>query len=152
MAKQEVNHPSHYKGNNGIEAIDAIEAATGFEGALHFCQGNALKYLFRAGYKEDNSTLQDFRKARWYINRAIEMLEKSTDGIYPEEARDAKAAPERTQRFMVSAVLHKNIKILHQPNKTPEEVAAYFEKRLAESNQHWSVDNVSVIRNEDKGD
>ena len=51
---QEVNHPSHYKGNNGIEAIDAIEAALGFDGVLHFCHGNAIKYLFRAGNKEGN--------------------------------------------------------------------------------------------------
>lgn len=144
---QEVNHPSHYKGSNGIEAIDAIEAALGSDGALHFCHGNAIKYLFRAGNKEDNPTLQDFRKVRWYINKAIEMLEKTDEGIYPEEALDLKASHDRMQSFTVSIVLHKNIRILREEDMTPEEVAAIFEKKAAEANLNCSVDNVSVIKN-----
>lgn len=146
--KQEVNHPSYYKGSNGIEAIDVIEAASGFDGALHFCRGSAIKYLFRAGNKKGNSALQDFRKVRWYVNKVIEMLEKSNEGIYPEEALDSNISPDSTQSFTVSIILHKNIRILNRESMTPEEVAAIFEKKAAEANLNYSVDNVSAIKNE----
>lgn len=70
MADDPINHPSHY--NNGdIETIDAIEA-WGF--GLHFCVGNAIKYLSRFEHK--GAPLEDLRKARWYVERAIAQLEK----------------------------------------------------------------------------
>lgn len=64
-----INHPEHYT-QNGIEVIDIIEA---FE--LGFCDGNAIKYILRAGRKT-NDRLQDLKKAQWYINRMICYLEK----------------------------------------------------------------------------
>ena len=70
MQSDPVNHPAHYK-TGSIECIDVIEAL----GLGHdFCVGNAVKYLFRAGKK--GSLLEDLKKARWYVNRAIESLEK----------------------------------------------------------------------------
>ncbi len=60
-------NPDHYKTESGIECIDAITAALGKEGAANFCRGNAIKYLWRGG-KKDN-TVQDLRKAIWYIER-----------------------------------------------------------------------------------
>ena len=63
-----VNHPSHYKSESGMEAIDVIEA---FE--LNFNLGNCIKYILRAGKKEDE--LQDLKKAMWYIKRQIKNLE-----------------------------------------------------------------------------
>lgn len=62
-----VNHPAHYKAPNGLEAIDVIE---GF--GLGFHRGNSVKYLLRAGKKDDAA--QDVRKARWYIDRDIERM------------------------------------------------------------------------------
>ena len=59
---EQVNHPAHYQGKNGIECIDAIVAANGTDGAIAFCTGNAIKYLFRAGEKD--SWEQDMRKAQ----------------------------------------------------------------------------------------
>ncbi len=60
-----VNHPPHYN-HGGMETIDYIETlGIGFE----FCAGNAIKYLSRAGYKDD--ILQDLRKALWYTERAF---------------------------------------------------------------------------------
>ena len=59
-----VNHPPHYN-HGGMETIDYIESlGIGFE----FCVGNAIKYLSRAGYKDD--IVQDLCKALWYIDRA----------------------------------------------------------------------------------
>ena len=49
-----VNHPSHYKGENGIECIDAMEAAFGKEAVANFCQCNAFKYLFNLFFQLSN--------------------------------------------------------------------------------------------------
>lgn len=69
MAEQ-VNHPAHYGGaDNPYEAIKVIEAW-----GLGFCLGNAVKYIARAEHK--GATLQDLKKARWYIDREIQRMEK----------------------------------------------------------------------------
>jgi hypothetical protein len=67
-----VNHPPHYTAGD-IECIDAIRAALGREGFIAYCQGNAIKYLWRHEHKGGK---EDWRKADWYINRAIEELSK----------------------------------------------------------------------------
>ena len=73
-----VNHPSHYswlKDQCGIEVIDVTRH-------LDFDLGNAVKYILRAGKKKDGSlndkekTIEDLKKAIWYINDKIKMLEK----------------------------------------------------------------------------
>lgn len=68
-SRDTVNHPPHYQGN-GIECIEAL-AAIGV--AEHFCIGNTIKYLWRLGRKDD--ALQDARKAQWYLNKLVELLE-----------------------------------------------------------------------------
>lgn len=66
--KEAVNHPSHY--NTGkIEVIDFIE-----DQKLGFCLGNAVKYIARAGKKDTDKTVEDLKKAAWYLNREIERL------------------------------------------------------------------------------
>jgi hypothetical protein len=64
-----VNHPPHYK-SGGIETIDFIEAK-----GLGYHLGNVVKYISRAGLKGTNSGLEDLKKARWYLDRAIEKNE-----------------------------------------------------------------------------
>jgi hypothetical protein len=65
-----VNHPSHYGGkDNPYETIKVINAWK-----LDFYLGNAVKYISRAGKKE--SELVDLKKARWYLDCKIELLEK----------------------------------------------------------------------------
>ena len=72
-----VNHPQHYLSNNGMEVIDIIENFN-----LGFCCGNAIKYILRAGHKQDfqgqdqkEKTIEDFQKAIFYLNRRIKELE-----------------------------------------------------------------------------
>lgn len=65
-----VAHPSHYT-QGGIETIDFIEAK-----ALGFHLGNVVKYVTRAAHK--GSELQDLRKARWYLDRWIELRERES--------------------------------------------------------------------------
>ena len=70
MFKETVDHPNHYN-IGGIEVIDFIESWN-----LGFSLGNAIKYIARAPYKNDE--LEDLKKARWYIDREIQRLEKNT--------------------------------------------------------------------------
>ena len=63
-----VDHPSHYNQGN-IEVIEAID-----DWKLDFSLGNAVKYIARAGHKDD--AVQDLRKAIWYIEHYIQQLEK----------------------------------------------------------------------------
>jgi hypothetical protein len=75
---EKVNHPSHYT-QGKIEVIEYLEDQGWAEG---FCLGNAVKYISRAGHKQDfvgqdqmNKTIEDLSKARWYLDRYIKYLE-----------------------------------------------------------------------------
>lgn len=63
-----VNHPSHYTSGN-IEVIDAIE-----DWKLPYHLGNVVKYVARAGKKDPDKTVEDLKKARWYLDRYITNL------------------------------------------------------------------------------
>lgn len=68
-----VNHPAHYKTKNGLETIDVIDAFTdGLVGAEAVCTGNILKYVCR--WKKKNG-VEDLKKAQWYLNHLISILE-----------------------------------------------------------------------------
>jgi len=73
MTKQDaINNPAHYGGiENPYEAIKVIEAWQ-----LDFHLGNVVKYIARAGKKDKDFFLQDLKKAKWYLNRAIDRLER----------------------------------------------------------------------------
>jgi len=73
--KELVNHPSHY--NSG--KIEAIEYIKDLGIAEDFCVGNAIKYIARAGRKDEKLNIQDLNKASWYINREIERLSNLSD-------------------------------------------------------------------------
>lgn len=71
-----VNHPKHYTLHpSGVECIQVTEA-------YNFCVGNAIKYLWRQGLKQDadkdpvTKQIEDCKKAIWYIQRHIANLEK----------------------------------------------------------------------------
>tara|TARA_R110002020_G_scaffold51342_2_gene145312 strand:+ start:540 stop:836 length:297 start_codon:yes stop_codon:yes gene_type:complete len=68
-----VNHPIHYN-KAGIETIDAIEAAT-TNGFKYYLQGNILKYIWRYEYKNG---VEDLKKARWYLDKLIEVYDDDT--------------------------------------------------------------------------
>lgn len=76
-----VNSPRHYA-DSPIEVIDALEAWKLDES---FCLGNVVKYIARAGKKDPAKTLEDLKKAQWYLNREISKREKRAAKM--EEAR-----------------------------------------------------------------
>ncbi len=65
MTRDLINQPPHYQSPGGIETIDVIE-----EFELGFHLGNVVKYVLRAGKKDDR--IADLQKARWYLTRMIE--------------------------------------------------------------------------------
>lgn len=63
MSDDMINHPPHYRLGDR-EVIEITEH-------LDFLSGNVVKYVFRAGRKEGSSSLEDYLKARWYLDRLI---------------------------------------------------------------------------------
>lgn len=72
-----VDHPLHYNSHpSGIECIEI---------ARHYCFsiGNAIKYLWRAGLKQEvgksdiTKEIEDLEKAKWYIDDRIKQLKSS---------------------------------------------------------------------------
>lgn len=70
----QVNHPKHYTSDpSGIECIDITRHR-------NFNIGNAIKYLWRAGFKEDkdrkliDKQVEDLNKAVWYLVDEIHRL------------------------------------------------------------------------------
>ena len=55
-------NPAYYRQGSGVECIDVVRH-------LPFAQGNAMKYVWRAGHKNDIK--QDLNKALWYVNDCI---------------------------------------------------------------------------------
>ncbi len=62
--------PKHYQLPNGFQVIDLTSQ-------LDFCSGNVVKYVARAGNKTGESTLDDLRKAEYYLRRLINEAESS---------------------------------------------------------------------------
>ena len=72
-----VNHPAHYT-TGKIEVIDYIE-----DQKLPYHLGNAVKYISRAGKKDKDKTVEDLKKAVWYIQRYIGLINQgdTADGM-----------------------------------------------------------------------
>ena len=79
--EDKVNHPSHYtwlKDKTGIEVIDITRH-------MDFDLGNAIKYILRAGHKTEEGydnkakTIEDLKKAIFYINDKIAQIEGKYD-------------------------------------------------------------------------
>jgi hypothetical protein len=62
-----VNHPAHY----GVGTYEAIKVIEAWELGFHL--GNTVKYICRAGKKDPRAKLEDLRKAKWYLDRIVEM-------------------------------------------------------------------------------
>ena len=74
-SESRVEHPNYYKLSNGIEVLDIVRD-------LPFNIGNVVKYVIRAGKKKEaglsdkQKQIEDLEKAKFYIEDAIEQLNK----------------------------------------------------------------------------
>jgi hypothetical protein len=72
-----VNNPKHYTAHpSGIECIELTRR-------MSFNRGNALKYIWRAGLKDNHA--QDIEKAKWYL---IDEYKHQLPAVYSVEARE----------------------------------------------------------------
>lgn len=72
-----VSHPSYYDLPSGAESKDVIRAALGDEGYEIWCQGTALKYLFR--YPNKENPVMDLNKAKQYIDFILDLRQEDVN-------------------------------------------------------------------------
>lgn len=65
-AKTQTNKPGYYLGDAVIKFIELFK--------LNFARGSIIKYVARAGHKDDE--LVDLQKAKYYLDREIERIRK----------------------------------------------------------------------------
>jgi len=75
MEDDPVNKPAHYNAGQ-IETIDYIVDVLGDYETVFYCHGNVLKYLGSRLWNKGNP-VQDAKKARWYLDKMIEQMEKT---------------------------------------------------------------------------
>jgi len=69
LVKDMVNRPKHYTSDpSGVECIQIVRHR-------NYNIGNAFKYLWRAGLKNEDKHIEDLRKAIYYIQDEINRLE-----------------------------------------------------------------------------
>lgn len=69
---EKVNHPKHYNLHpSGVECIQIVRH-------MNFNLGNVVKYIWRAGLKSSKSTVEDLKKARFYLDDEIQRIEGKT--------------------------------------------------------------------------
>lgn len=73
MKIDNINKPSHYH-SNGTDVIGFAEAQFSKEEQKGFHRINAIKYITR--YDKKGSALSDLNKAKFYIDKLIEMEEQ----------------------------------------------------------------------------
>lgn len=67
-----VNRPEHYR-QGSVECIEAIESSMSREEFQGYLKGSIEKYVWR--YRHKNG-VEDLRKARWFLDRLISVLEE----------------------------------------------------------------------------
>jgi len=94
-----VSNPKHYNSHPTMECIELVER-------LPFCEGNAIKYLWRAGLK--GSTIEDLRKALWYVDRADTSDDAlsffKTEPLVASLHRAAEGFTDKHQRMAILAI------------------------------------------------
>lgn len=69
LLEDQINNPSHYE-RWKVEPITFI-----MKNDMPFWMGNIIKYVARAGAKENTSEVTDLKKAKRYIDMRINQLE-----------------------------------------------------------------------------
>ena len=81
--EDKVNHPSHYTWLKDLCGIEVIYITR----HMNFNLGNCIKYVLRAGHKseegytEKDKTIEDLKKAIFYLNDEINRLENDKEGV-----------------------------------------------------------------------
>lgn len=103
-----VNHPDHYT-QGSIECIDAMIETQGVQAVRDYCICNAFKYIWRHNTKNND---QDIRKAKWYIDKYLELTEQPSEQSYkidsPNEECFFIQSPDGNTKYYFGAYPEKN--------------------------------------------
>ena len=69
-----VNHPSHYCREGGMESIEEMIEVFGKSAVMSFCLCNVWKYRYRAA---DKNGAEDLKKSDWYMKKYIELRDNA---------------------------------------------------------------------------
>lgn len=84
-----VNHPSHYGGDTVYECIKVMKNWMSHTAFIGFCTGNAIKYICRW---ERKNGIEDIKKAIWYLQAAVEEMERKSSPPMSREELDQRVA------------------------------------------------------------
>lgn len=93
---EQVKHPGHYN-RGSIEVIEALKAMP-LEEYRGFLRGNALKYIYRLGDKDDEKT--EGEKAKTYIDLLV--------GTYPTKTEEDREFSKAIDRYFDKTALTAN--------------------------------------------
>ncbi len=82
------DNPAHYDGNKGVSCIEAISNAFTEDEFRGFLWGNVMKYMWRWPKK---GGLVDLTKAKWLIERLIEIEEKKKATTKPQDSKPSRS-------------------------------------------------------------
>lgn len=71
-------NPAHYK-QGGKETIEKMIDIWGANKVATYCEINAFKYMERLGAKPDQPIERDLAKATWYLNKAKELKDGTSN-------------------------------------------------------------------------
>lgn len=132
MTHDPVNHPSHYN-SGAVECIDAIEAAMTVEEFVGYLRGQMIKYVWRAGKKDD--ARQDIEKALWYGRRLSSLLEGAP--LFVQEAAPVDSAAWRALDTMAHNAIEREAKdMAPAPREAAEGSTAVDYDRLSTLEDH----------------
>lgn len=84
MAEIDPVNPQHYRSLGLYSALHVVE-----RWGLGFHLGQAVKYVQRAGKKDGELEITDLKKAIWYIQRHIHLLDPTEfDPAHDEDFKD----------------------------------------------------------------
>ena len=69
----EVDSPEHYN-RNTVETIDLIRDSMEPQEFRGYLKGNIFKYVSRYRYKDQENPIKELLKARWYLEKLIEVM------------------------------------------------------------------------------
>ena len=132
----QVVHPAHYNSHpSGVECIVIIQ-----EFPLNI--GTAVKYLWRAGLKNDNSYAQDLLKAQEYID--FELIRLGVKTSMPPVA-EPNTATTALRKGIPQHFLHYKGEVVHFHGELPDEIKDYLEQQSAGTSVVSDVSEGGVV-------
>lgn len=138
--------PNYYRRTiKGVE-IDVNDIADAFD--LGYQAQNAIKYLVRAGRKDETKLVDDLIKARHYIDRLINKHEEAERAALYEQIEGRDSAPRSFDRSEVSAIVADYIKDLGPlvQETNPETIADGVACGVACDHERGHIDATLLLR------